>query len=106
MQEGSNQESSSEDPRSRRTQKDKDRPRINMLRVTPSKEVILTPAPEWNEAEGRPAIRRGEDEEDDIAEVEVRFVRRSNEDPREIEGITDEIVIKDEADEKTQERYA
>ena len=48
-----------------------------MLRVTPSKEVILTPAPEWNEAEGRPAVRRGEDE-DDIAEVEVRFVRRSS----------------------------
>ena len=76
-----------------------------MIRVTPPKEVILTPAPEWNEAEGRPAVRRGEDE-DDIAEVEVRFVRRSNEESREIEGITDEIVIEDEAEEKTQERYA
>ena len=77
MREVSNPESSSEDQRSRRTQKDRGRPRINMIRVTPPKEVILTPAPEWHEAEGRPAVRRGKDE-DDIAEVEVRFVPRSN----------------------------
>ena len=37
-----------------------------------AKEVVLTPAPGWNEAEGRP-IQRGED---DIAEVEVEFKGR------------------------------
>ena len=65
-----------------------------MIRVTPPKEVILIPAPEWNETEGCPAVRRGENE-DDIAEVEVRFVRRSNEDPREIPEIHDETAIAD-----------
>jgi hypothetical protein len=56
MRDVSDSESLREDPRRR---KDKDRPRINMIRVTPSKEVRLTPAPGWEEAEGRPSVRRG-----------------------------------------------
>ena len=51
MREVSNPGSSSEDQRSRRTQKDRGKPRINMIRVTPPKEVVLTPASEWHDAE-------------------------------------------------------
>ena len=46
MRDVSDSESSNGDQRLRRTQKDRGRPRINMFRVTPPKEVILTPAPE------------------------------------------------------------
>jgi hypothetical protein len=70
--ERSDSESSREDPSKG---KDKERPRINMIRATPSKEVVLTPAPGWQEAVGRPEMR-GEDDttEGGIREVEVRFV--------------------------------
>ena len=51
----SDSESSEDNPRRR-----KERPRINMITVTPSKGVILTPAPGWEEIEGRPGVRRGE----------------------------------------------
>ena len=74
-----------------------------MIRVNPSKEVILTPAPGWEEAEGRPSVRRGED---DIAEVEVRFVSRSNEGLREIPEILDREAIRDAEDGIIQGRYA
>ena len=54
--ERSDSESSREDPRKG---KDKERPRINVIRATPSKEVVLTPAPGWQEAVGRPDMRGG-----------------------------------------------
>ena len=54
-----------------------------MIRATPKKDVVLTPAPGWQEAVGRPEMR-GEDDtaeegitEDGIREVEVRFVPRN-----------------------------
>ena len=74
--ERSDSESSREDPRKG---KDKERPRINMIRATPSKEVVLTPAPGWQEAVGRPEMR-GEDDttEGKIREVEVEFAPRTN----------------------------
>ena len=51
-----------------------------MIRTT-TKDVVLTPAPGWQEAVGRPEAR-GEDDttERGIREVEVEFV------PRTIEG--------------------
>ena len=51
-----------------------------MIRASPSKEVRLTPAPGWEEAEGRPEVR-GEDDttEGEIREVDVKFVPRTNE---------------------------
>ena len=50
-----------------------------MIRATPSKEVVLTPAPGWQEAVGRPEMR-GEDDttEGGIKEVEVEVVPRTN----------------------------
>ena len=45
-------------PRHRRKKKDKERPRLTMIRLKPAKEVALTPAPGWEEAEGRP-VQRG-----------------------------------------------
>ena len=50
--------------------------------MTRVRDVILTPAPGWTEAEGRPS-QRGEDDlvddspEADAAEVEVRFIGTS-----------------------------
>jgi hypothetical protein len=48
------EESSEEDSRKR-----KERPRINMIRAEQKKEVVLTPAPGWQEAVGRPEVRGG-----------------------------------------------
>jgi hypothetical protein len=51
-----------------------------MIRATPKKDVVLTSAPGWQEAVGRPEVR-GEDDttgEEGIREVEVRFVPRTS----------------------------
>ena len=68
-----------------------------MIRFKPAKEGTLIPAPGWEEAEGRP-VQRGEI---GIAEVEVRFLGRRNEGPREIEEIRDEVAIDDADEERT-----
>jgi hypothetical protein len=49
-----------------------------LIRATPKKDVVLTPAPGWQEAVGRPDVR-GEDDttEEGIREVEVRFGSRT-----------------------------
>ena len=104
--ERSDSESSKDDSRKG---KRKDRPRINMIRATPKKDVVLTPAPGWQEAVGRPEVR-GEDDttgigEDGIRDVEVRFVprrrveepdgeaERHDEDPNRVEVIEDDDGI-------------
>ena len=77
----SEEESSDEDSR-----EDDKKPKISMIRVDQKKEVVLTPAPGWQE--GRPEIRGESDTtegvwtEDGIRDVEVRFVpRRRVEEP-------------------------
>ena len=107
--ERSDSESSREDLRKG---KDKERPRINMIKVTPSKEVVLTPAPGWQESVGRPEMR-GEDDttEGGIREVEVESVPRTNEGQRnegrrEIPEILDREAIRDAEDGIIQGRYA
>lgn len=65
-------ECANSEPRYRSKREDEGRARINMIRLKPAEEVTLTPAPGWEEAEGRP-VQGGED---DIAEVEVRFQGR------------------------------
>jgi len=70
------EESSDEDSR-----ENDEKPKINMIRVEQKKDVVLTPAPGWQE--GRPE-EKGEDDiteigemtEDGIRDVEVRFVPR------------------------------
>ena len=73
-----------------------------MIRRKPAKEVTLTSAPGWEEAEGRPSMRRVED---DIAEVEVIFRGRRSE-PREIPVIVSEAEVLDAEDGIIQGRYA
>ena len=67
-------ESTSSDLKYTGNRKSKRAARFRMIRLKPAKEVILTPAPGWEKAEGRPVQR----EENDIAEVEVRFRGRPN----------------------------
>ena len=71
----SDSESSRDDPRKGI---EKERPRINTFRAEQKKDIVLTPAPGWQEAVGRPEVG-GKDEttgigEDGIRDVEVRFV--------------------------------
>jgi hypothetical protein len=108
--ERSDSESSRDDPRKGKRKK---RPRINMIRATPTKEVVLTPAPGWQEAVGRPEMR-GEDDttEGGIREVEGELVPRRRNEGRDEEGrreipvILDREAIRDAEDGIIQGRYA
>jgi hypothetical protein len=102
------EESSEEDSRRR-----EERPKINMIRAEPKKEVVLTPAPGWQEAVGRPEVR-GEDvtTEEGVREVEVRFVPRTrinearDDEEREIPEIQDKTAIMDAEEGINIGRYA
>ena len=84
-----------------------------MTRAEQKKEVVLTPAPGWQEAVGRPEVR-GEDvtTEEGIREVEVRFVPRTrinearDDEEREIPEIPDRAAIMDAEDGINIGRYA
>ena len=76
-----------------------------MIRVEQKKEVVLTPAPGWQEAVGRPEVG-GEDEttgigDDGIRDVEVRFVpRRRVERPDGETEIPNRVEVIDDEDER------
>ena len=99
-------DSTSTEQKYRRNKKEKGSPKIYMIRLNPEKEVILTPAPEWIEAEGR-SVRSGEDDSE-TEEVEVVFRGRRRdpeEEPR--EEIPEEAIVATEvydSDERSKNR--
>ena len=73
-----------------------------MIRLKPA-ELILTSAPGWEEAEGRP-VQRGESDID-IAEVEVRFRGRPNAEHEAREAEPEVIEIEDTAERRPRPVY-